>query len=34
MAMADILHYGRATVADIRSAANAGGIEVRVYEPG
>jgi cyclase len=34
VAMADILHYGRATVADIRSAASAGGIEVRVYEPG
>jgi cyclase len=33
VAMADILHYGRATVADIRSAASAGGIEVRVYEP-
>jgi cyclase len=32
VAMADILHYGRATVADIRSAARAGGIEVRVYE--
>ncbi len=33
VAMADILHYGRATIGDIRSAASAGGIEVRAYEP-
>jgi cyclase len=33
VAMADILHYGRATVGDIRAAAVAGGIKVRVYEP-
>ena len=33
VAMADILHYGRATMGDIRSAASAGGIEVRAYEP-
>jgi imidazole glycerol-phosphate synthase subunit HisF len=32
VAMADILHYGRATVGDIRDAARAGGIEVRAYE--
>jgi cyclase len=32
IAMADILHYGRATIGDIRSAASAGGIEVRAYE--
>jgi imidazole glycerol-phosphate synthase subunit HisF len=32
VAMADILHYGRATVADIRTAARAAGIEVRAYE--
>jgi len=33
VAMADILHYGRATIGDIRSAASTGGIEVRAYEP-
>ena len=33
VAMADILHYGRATVGDIRTAARSGGIEVRAYEP-
>jgi cyclase len=33
VAMADILHYGRATIGDIRSAASAGDIEVRAYEP-
>jgi cyclase len=33
VAMADILHYGRATVGDIRKAASTGGIEVRVYDP-
>ena len=32
VAMADILHYGRATIGDIRSAALGGGIEVRAYE--
>ncbi len=32
VAMADILHYRRATVGDIRSAAQAAGIEVRRYE--
>lgn len=32
VAMADILHYGRATVGDIRSVAQAAGIEVRRYE--
>jgi imidazole glycerol-phosphate synthase subunit HisF len=32
VAMADILHYGRATIGDIRSTATAGGIEVRAYE--
>jgi cyclase len=32
VAMADILHYGRATIGDIRSAAMGGGIEVRAYE--
>ena len=32
VAMADILHYGRATIGDIRNAATAGGIEVRAYE--
>jgi cyclase len=34
VAMADILHYGRATIGDIRSAAAAGDIEVRAYEHG
>jgi cyclase len=33
VAMADILHYGRATIGDIRSAASAARIEVRAYEP-
>ena len=33
VAMADILHYGRATVANIRKAAKAARIEVRNYEP-
>jgi imidazole glycerol-phosphate synthase subunit HisF len=32
VAMADILHYNRATVGDIRRAAQAAGIEVRRYE--
>ena len=32
VAMADILHYNRATVGDIRRAAQAAGIEVRSYE--
>lgn len=32
VAMADILHYRRATVGDIRRAAQAAGIEVRNYE--
>ncbi len=32
VAMADILHYRRATVGDIRRAAQAAGIEVRSYE--
>jgi hypothetical protein len=30
--MADILHYGRATIGDIRAAAQGGGLEVRAYE--
>jgi cyclase len=34
VAMAHILHYGRATIGDIRSAAAAGGVEVRAYEHG
>ena len=29
VAMADILHYGRATVAEIRQAARAAGLNVR-----
>lgn len=33
IAMADILHYQRAAVADIRTVARASGIRVRVYEP-
>jgi cyclase len=33
IAMADILHYGRATVGDIRSVGEAAGIGVRKYEP-
>jgi cyclase len=32
VAMADILHYGRKTIGDIRSVAQASGIEVRSYE--
>lgn len=32
VAMADILHYGRATIGDIRRVASAGGLEVRNYE--
>lgn len=32
VAMADILHYNRATVGDIRRTARAAGIEVRSYE--
>lgn len=32
VAMADILHYNRATVGDIRRVAQAAGIEVRRYE--
>ncbi|MBT6053017.1 MAG: imidazole glycerol phosphate synthase subunit HisF [Candidatus Scalindua sp.] len=32
VAMADILHYNRASVNDIRSAAKAAGLEVRNYE--
>jgi cyclase len=32
VAMADILHYQRATVGDVRSVAKASGIEVRDYE--
>jgi len=34
VAMADILHYRRATLGDIRRAAQAAGIKVRAYEPG
>ena len=33
VAMADILHYGRATVGDIRASARKAGVDVRVYEP-
>lgn len=33
VAMADILHYRRASVGEIRSVAQAAGIEVRSYEP-
>jgi cyclase len=32
IAMADILHYQRATIGDIRRVVNAAGIEVRKYE--
>ena len=32
IAMADILHYGRATVGEIRSHAKAAGLGVRDYE--
>lgn len=32
VAMADILHYGRATIGDIRRVASAGCLEVRNYE--
>ena len=34
VAMADILHYGRATVADIRRAAHVAGISVRKFAHG
>jgi imidazole glycerol-phosphate synthase subunit HisF len=33
VAMADILHYGRATVGEVRQAAQQAGIELREYEP-
>lgn len=33
VAMADILHYGRATIGDIRATARQAGIEVRAYGP-
>jgi cyclase len=33
VAMADILHYQRSTMRDIRGAAQAAGIAVRAYEP-
>jgi imidazole glycerol-phosphate synthase subunit HisF len=33
VAMADILHYQRATMQDVRNAAQAAGIAVRAYEP-
>lgn len=32
VAMADILHYGRAEIGDIRAVAEAGGLGVRHYE--
>ncbi|MHB8475475.1 MAG: imidazole glycerol phosphate synthase subunit HisF [Steroidobacteraceae bacterium] len=32
VAMADILHYGRASIGDIRSVARNSGIDVRAYE--
>jgi cyclase len=32
IAMADILHYGRATVADIRNVCRSAGLKVRSYE--
>jgi Imidazoleglycerol-phosphate synthase len=32
VAMADILHFKRASLADIRTEASAGGIRVRTYE--
>lgn len=32
IAMADILHYNRATIGDVRAVAHAAGIEVRTYE--
>ncbi len=32
IAMADILHYGRSSVSDIRNTAKNAGIEVRLYE--
>ena len=34
VAMADILHYGRASVGDVRRVAQAAGIEVRSYDQG
>ena len=33
VAMADILHYQRSTIGDIRGAARAAGIAMRAYEP-
>lgn len=33
VAMADILHYRRATIGDVRSVARAAGFGVRMYEP-
>jgi cyclase len=32
VAMADILHYNRATMSDIRHVARAAGLDVRKYE--
>jgi cyclase len=32
VAMADMLHYGRATIGDIRAAALAAGLDVRAYD--
>lgn len=32
VAMADILHYGRATIGDVRHVAQAAGVDVRRYE--
>jgi cyclase len=32
VAMADILHYGRATIGDVREACGSAGIQVRSYE--
>jgi len=34
VAMADILHYGRASISDIRTAARAAGVKVRNFEHG
>ncbi|MBV8974771.1 MAG: imidazole glycerol phosphate synthase subunit HisF, partial [Sinobacteraceae bacterium] len=34
VAMADILHYQRATLGEVRAAARAADIAVRAYEPG
>ena len=33
VAMADLLHYGRATIGEVRQAAKSAGIQVRAYEP-